>query len=77
MHAGSSWSVARHLEETLKMLNIDGMVVGHSVQEEGINGKCKKRVWRADTGLSSAFGNDRPVQVLEIINDGQVINVLT
>lgn len=60
------------------------MVVGHSVQYEGINSTCSNALWRVDVGMSDAFGDSyashhRPharVQVLEILNDGRSINIL-
>ena len=56
------------------------LVVGHTPQDNGINCKCKCKVWRIDTGMSNAFGkrlkSDHRIQVLEIINNGQEINVI-
>ena len=47
------------------------MVVGHTIQEAGINSACNDRVFRIDVGLSKGCGNGMP-QVLEIINDKEV-----
>lgn len=57
------------------------MVVGHSVQYNGINSDCGGALWRVDVGMSDAFGSagikQRPrLQVLEILHDGKKINVL-
>lgn len=56
------------------------MVVGHTVQYNGINADCNNSLWRVDVGMSEAFGSQkiksRKIQVLEIINDGQQINIL-
>lgn len=70
------------LYETLDMLRIDkkkgGMVIGHSVQPQ-ITHKCTKHLWLIDVGMSSAFhhlGHDNKAQVLEIIDDGEVVNII-
>lgn len=44
------------------------MVVGHTIQESGINSACDGRVLRVDVGLSKGCGDGKP-QVLEIIQD--------
>jgi len=77
----------KSLEETLKILGCKKMVVGHTPQNK-INCKCKGNVWRVDIGMSEAFNEnisasenkkknkkDR-VQVLEIINNGEKINII-
>ncbi len=43
------------------------MVVGHTVQRQGVNSACGRGVWRIDVGLSRYFGG--PIQVLEIRGD--------
>jgi len=40
------------------------MVVGHSVQPQGINAACDGKVWRIDVGLSAHYGG--PLQVLQL-----------
>ena len=54
-----------------------GIVVGHTVQKNGINSKCGGNVWAIDTGMSDAFGksDDSNIQVLEILNNNKV-NIL-
>ncbi len=78
-HDGPVWS--RHSSDdpspedcatpatTLRMLGSQRMVVGHTVQDEGIEPGCGNTVWRIDVGLSAYYGG--PTQVLEIA-DGQV-----
>lgn len=44
------------LNETLKRVGVKRMIVGHTPQAEGINSACGGRVWRIDTGMSSAYG---------------------
>ena len=46
-----------------------GIIVGHTVQDR-INSKCGGKVWRIDSGMSGAFGdNKKKIHVLEILND--------
>jgi hypothetical protein len=59
------------LEKVLKYFNVNGIIVGHTVQEKGINSMCKEKVWRVDTGMSNAFGDKNNIQVLEILDDGK------
>jgi hypothetical protein len=47
------------------------MVVGHTIQEAGINSACGGRVVRVDVGLSRGCGDGAP-EALEIVNDGEV-----
>lgn len=47
------------------------MVVGHTIQETGINSACSGKVIRVDVGLSKGCGNGLP-EVLEILNDAKV-----
>ncbi|EFJ49218.1 hypothetical protein VOLCADRAFT_90147 [Volvox carteri f. nagariensis] len=47
------------------------MVVGHTIQTRGINSACESRVIRIDVGMSHGCG-DFPVEVLEVLKDGQV-----
>ncbi len=47
------------------------MVVGHTIQEAGINSACDDRVFRIDVGLSKGCGNGEP-QVLEILDDKEI-----
>lgn len=55
------------LELVLEWLAATRLVVGHTLQEQGINDACLGRVWRIDTGLSRYYGN--PPSVLEIAGD--------
>uniref|UniRef100_A0A6C0EI77 Calcineurin-like phosphoesterase domain-containing protein n=1 Tax=viral metagenome TaxID=1070528 RepID=A0A6C0EI77_9ZZZZ len=70
------------LNKTLNILNIGktgGMVVGHTPQKHITSG-CNNKLWMADVGMSSAFGsknnNSDRVEILEIINNGKIINVI-
>jgi len=49
------------LEEALRMLpGAARMVVGHTIQDAGINGACGGRVLRIDFGLSAGCGDGEP-----------------
>jgi hypothetical protein len=53
------------LDKVLADLGVKRMIVGHSVQEEGINSYCGRRVWCIDVGLAAHYKDNDP-QVLEI-----------
>lgn len=55
------------LERSLELLGARRMVVGHTVQRQGINAACDGKVWRVDVGMSAHYGG-RP-QALEIVGD--------
>jgi hypothetical protein len=55
------------LTEALGLLGAKRMVVGHTVQEQGINSACDGKVWRIDVGLSSYYKG--PIQALRIEGD--------
>jgi hypothetical protein len=57
----------RVLKETLAMIPAKRMVVGHTVQRDGISPACGETVWRIDVGLAKVYGG-KP-QVLEIAGD--------
>lgn len=60
------------LQEALaKIPGSKRMVVGHTIQEQGINSACAERVFRIDVGLSKGCGNGEP-EVLEILNDSTI-----
>ncbi len=55
------------LTETLAALGATRMVMGHTVQRNGVTSACGEKGWRIDVGLSHYFGGS--VQVLEIRGD--------
>lgn len=63
------------LDETFQILELDKgrMVVGHTIQNN-INSICNEKLWMADVGMSSAFGDNTNsrVQILEIKNNKDV-----
>ena len=72
-----------NIKPVLETYKVGRIVVGHTPQfspltpnalDKGINSTCGDRVWRADVGLSKAFGvkgkdDNRNIQVLEIKYD--------
>ena len=68
------------LGEVLTTLGLKGIVIGHTIQEDGIiTSGCRGRVFRVDFGGSRAFdefrdepGTRPPPQVLEIIDDAVI-----
>ncbi|GAB0496520.1 hypothetical protein MMPV_007832 [Pyropia vietnamensis] len=58
------------LGQSLKLLNVKRMVVGHTPQMAGISGACDGRVWRIDTGMAKAYGG--MTEALEIERNGKV-----
>lgn len=56
------------LADVLARLDCDRMVVGHTIQDDGITPRCdQQRVWCIDTGASDHYGGT--VQALEIVGD--------
>ena len=51
--------------DALGKLGIARMVVGHTVQDQGINAACDGAIWRIDVGLAGRYGG--PIEVLEIV----------
>jgi hypothetical protein len=50
--------------EVLSAVKATRLVVGHSVQDQGIEPACQQRLWRIDVGLSKFYGG--PLEVLEV-----------
>ena len=59
------------LKEALSMAHVKKMVVGHTVQPDGIGYACDGRVWRIDVGMSEYYGGR--VEALEITRSGMRI----
>ncbi len=57
------------LGRVLQQVGAKRLVVGHTVQRQGINAACQDRLFRIDVGLSAFYG-DNPAQVLEITATG-------
>jgi hypothetical protein len=60
----------RELDSVLTALKVKRMVVGHTVQPNGVTSACDGKVYRVDVGLSDYYGVDNPTQVLEITSGG-------
>ena len=60
------------LEEVLERMGASRMIVGHTVQEDGITPACEGKVWCIDSGISEYYG--RRIEVLEI--DGDRVRIL-
>ena len=77
------------LKEALKMLNIQGMVIGHTPQyndKRGINSTCSNSLFRIDVGASKAFrpsmdefvnknSDKNNVMSYEIVRKAQVLEI--
>jgi hypothetical protein len=61
------------LADALSRVGASRMVIGHTVQRDGIGSACDGRVWRVDVGLARHYGG--PIEVLEI--EGERVDVLT
>jgi hypothetical protein len=57
------------LGRVLQQVGAKRLIVGHTVQKDGISSACQDRLFRIDVGLSAYYGNN-PVQVLEITAGG-------
>ncbi len=63
-YSGPEDPACSELAQVLNELKAKRMVVGHTVQESGVNAACDGKVWRIDVGLARHYGG--PVQALEI-----------
>ena len=66
-----SAEICEELAATLKMIDADRMVMGHTPQKT-INAACGGLAWRIDVGLSKTYGSNGP-EVLVI--DGDQVSV--
>ena len=55
------------LKATLGRVGAKRLVIGHTVQEQGIGSACDGQVWRIDVGLAAHYGG--PTQALELVGD--------
>lgn len=62
------------LREVLAKAGAARLVVGHTIQDDGINAACDGTVYRIDVGMSDGCGGGKP-QVLEIVDD-EVVRIL-
>lgn len=67
----------KNLEEVLSLIpGARRMVMGHTIQTEGINAVCGDQAVRVDVGLSKGCGDGVP-EVLEITEEGKEVRILT
>ena len=59
------------LASVLGKLGAKRMVVGHTVQKEGITSACDGALWRIDVGLAAGYGG--PIEVLEVSDSPRVL----
>jgi hypothetical protein len=57
------------LGRVLQQVGAKRLIVGHTVQKDGISSACQERLFRIDVGLSAYYG-ENPVQVLEVTASG-------
>ena len=70
-HENEEYCDCTALRETLsKIPGAKRMVVGHTIQQRGINSACDDMVFRVDVGLSKGCGDGNP-EVLIIYEDGK------
>ncbi len=55
------------LGQVLERMEAKRMVMGHTVQREGISSACGGLAWRIDVGMATYYGGR--VEVLEIVGD--------
>ena len=81
----------KYLIPALHTLQLERMIIGHTPQfikhNTGINATCQNNLWRIDTGSTKAFDkfdkhliynvDHRRPQALEILNDGEEVNILS
>lgn len=59
------------LKDALAKLGAKRMVVGHTVQQQGMNSACDGALWRIDVGLAKLYGG--PIEVLEVSDTPRVL----
>jgi len=59
------------LDVVLAKLGAKRMVVGHTVQDNGITNACDGKLWRIDVGLAAGYGG--PIEVLEVSDSPRVL----
>ena len=76
--------VCETVRHTLNVINGDkykgGLIIGHTVQNDGIESLCNNQLHRIDVGMSRAFGEkDEPhdrIEVLEIVDNHQISRIV-
>lgn len=65
LYAADTAEACAALALTLERLDADRMVVGHTVQQDGITSGCDGRVWRIDVGMAKHYGGSPAVLIIE------------
>lgn len=71
-----------YMEPLDKSYKVGKIYVGHTPQlKDGIHSSCNNKIWKVDNGMSRAFdtfksNETKRTQVLEILNDGEIFNIL-
>jgi hypothetical protein len=74
LYGGAETSeVCRIARQVVEALDVRRIVVGHTVQKNGVSSICNQSLWRIDVGLAAYYG-DQPVSVLEVV--GQRVRAL-
>lgn len=82
MKVDNCFDIIQPLKE---VYHVNKIYVGHTPQlKTGISSQCNESIWMTDVGMSKAFDIyvpksehvDRNAQVLEILDDGNIINIL-
>jgi hypothetical protein len=61
----------QQVDIALAMVGAKRMVVGHTVQQNGVNAACDGKLWRIDVGLAKLYGG--PIEVLELGDSPRVV----
>ena len=62
--------MCEQVSETLKILNLKRMVIGHNVQSNGkVNQRCNSKLYSIDVGMSYAYGASLGAIQIDIEND--------
>lgn len=65
-----SADTCRELSQVLSLLKAKAMVLGHSIQKQGINTACNNQVFRIDVGMSKGFYiNKKSIQSDEVTGE--------
>jgi hypothetical protein len=64
------------LGHALALVGAKRMVVGHTVQPNGISSACDGQVWRIDVGLAKHYGGPHQVLAIDHGADGDRVQVL-
>eukprot|EP00184_Porphyridium_aerugineum_P001340 CAMPEP_0184698820 /NCGR_PEP_ID=MMETSP0313-20130426/5302_1 /TAXON_ID=2792 /ORGANISM="Porphyridium aerugineum, Strain SAG 1380-2" /LENGTH=568 /DNA_ID=CAMNT_0027157809 /DNA_START=131 /DNA_END=1837 /DNA_ORIENTATION=+ len=63
-------SKCSELEALLNQVGARMMIVGHTIQPQGINSACHGKIWKVDTGISRVYGGR--LECLEIRNGSDI-----